>query len=224
MKKLVLATALVAAFSSQVMAATNQVTGSNIGTTTAGKATDGSTPDGNSGVVRFKGKVVDQTCTIATESQDQIVVLDTVSKNRFTAANQTAMPTPFEIKLSECTVPATNGKAAKVKARFASVANVDTANNYTLKNTKAVAAGGADHVNIQLFNEDGTTAISPMKRVTTSATPTAPITHQSDDGAIFKDITEANQTLRYVAKYYATTDSVGVGDVESAVDFELTYE
>ncbi|WP_114908836.1 fimbrial protein [Haemophilus haemolyticus] len=221
MKKLVLATALVAAFSSQVMAAST----STVGGTVAGKATDGSTPGANSGIVRFKGKVVDQTCTIDGNSQDQIVVLDTVSKNRFTATEKTAMPTPFEIKLSGCTLPtATNGKAPKVKARFASVANVDTANNYTLKNTKAVAAGGAANVNIQLFNEDGTTAISPMKRVTTPATTTTPVTHKSDDGAIFKDITAENQTLRYVAKYYATTASVGVGEVESAVDFELTYE
>lgn len=220
MKKLVLATALVAAFSSQVMAATNQVTGSNIGTTTPGKATDGSAPGENSGIVRFKGKVVDQTCTIATESQDQIVVLDTVSKNRFTAANQTAMPTPFEIKLSGCTVPTATNKATKVKARFASVANVDTTNNYTLKNTKA--AGGATNVNIQLFNADGTTPISPMKRVTTT-TDGVP-THASQDGATFENITTANQVLHYVAKYYSTATNVGVGDVESAVDFELTYE
>ena len=219
MKKLVLATALVAAFSSQVMAATNQVTGSNIGTTTAGKATDGSTPGENSGVVRFKGKVVDQTCTVATESQDQIVVLDTVSKNRFTAAGDTAMPTPFEIKLANCSVNQT-GKATKVKARFASVANVDTANHYTLKNTKTT--NNATHVNIQLFNADGVTAIAPMQRTTTGTPPT----HKSDDLAKFVDITEANQVLRYVAKYYATDVAANIttGEVESAVDFELTYE
>lgn len=218
MKKLVLATALVAAFSSQVMAATN-ADGSDIGTTTAGRATDGSTPGANSGVVRFKGKVVDQTCTVATESQDQIVVLDTVSKNRFTAVGNTAMPTPFEIKLSGCTVPATGGKATRVKARFASVANVDTANNYTLRNTKT---GGATNVNIQLFNADGTTPISPMKRVTTTTNGVP--THTSQDGATFENITTANQVLHYVAKYYSTAASVGVGEVESAVDFELTYE
>ena len=221
MKKLVLATALVAAFSSQVMAATN-ANGSNIGTTTAGKATDGSTPGANSGIVRFKGKVVDQTCTIDGNSQDQIVVLDTVPKNRFTAVGNTAMPTPFDIQLSGCTVPATGGKATKVKARFASVANVDTANNYTLKNTKATTAGGATNVNIQLFNADGTTPIYPMKRVTTT-TDGVP-THTSQDGATFENITAANQVLHYVAKYYSTATSVGVGDVESAVDFELTYE
>lgn len=218
MKKLILATALVAAFSSQVMAASNSGT-AGIGTTTAGKATDDSTPGANSGVVRFKGKVVDQTCTIATESQDQIVVLDTVSKNRFTAAGNTAMPTPFEIKLANCSVNQP-GKATRVKARFASVANVDTANNYTLKNTKPVAAGGADNVNIQLFNEDGTTAIAPMQRTTTGTPPT----HESNDLAKFVDITEANQVLHYVAKYYSTATNVGVGEVESAVDFELTYE
>ena len=215
MKKLVLATALVAAFSSQVMAAST----STVGGTGAGKATDGSTPGANSGIVRFKGKVVDQTCTIDGNSQDQIVVLDTVPKNRFTAVGNTAMPTPFEIKLSGCTVPATGGKAIRVKARFASVANVDTANNYTLRNTKA---GGATNVNIQLFNADGTTPISPMKRVTitTDGVPT----HTSQDGATFENITTANQVLHYVAKYYSTAASVGVGEVESAVDFELTYE
>lgn len=220
MKKLVLATALVAAFSSQVMAASNSGT-AGIGTTTAGKATDDSTPGQNSGVVRFQGKVVDQTCTIDGNSQDQIVVLDTVSKNRFTATEKTAMPTPFDIQLIGCTVnQAGTNKATRVKARFSSVANVDTANNYTLRNTKPVNAGGAANVNIQLFNEDGTTAIAPMQR-TTSGTPPK---HQSNDGAIFKEIKAQNQILHYVAKYYATAPTVGVGEVESAVDFELTYE
>lgn len=221
MKKLILATALVAAFSSQVMA----VSTSTVGNTQPGKATDGSTPGANSGIVRFQGKVVDQTCTIDGNSQDQIVVLDTVSKNRFTAAGDTAMPTPFEIKLSGCTIPtAANGKAKKVKARFASVQNVDTAHDYTLKNTKDTATGGAANVNIQLFNADGTTAISPMKRVTT-VTDGVP-THASQDGAKFENITTENQTLHYVAKYYATAPvaNITTGEVESAVDFELTYE
>lgn len=220
MKKLILATALVAAFSSQVMAATPHT--STVGGTTAGKATDGSTPGTNSGIVRFKGKVVDQTCTIDGDSQDQIVVLDTVSKNRFIAAGDTAMPTPFEIKLIGCSLPtAANGKANKVKARFASVRNVDTAHEYTLKNT---VTGGAANVNIQLFNANGTTAISPMKRVTT-ITDGVP-THKSLDGAEFENITTENQTLHYVAKYYATAPvaNITTGEVESAVDFELTYE
>lgn len=217
MKKLILATALVAAFSSQVMA----VSTSTVGNTQPGKATDGSTPGANSGIVRFQGKVVDQTCTIDGNSQDQIVVLDTVSKNRFTAAGDTAMPTPFEIKLSGCTIPtAANGKAKKVKARFASVANVDTANHYTLKNTKTT--NNATHVNIQLFNADGVTAIAPMQRTTTGTPPM----HKSNDLAEFVNITEANQVLRYVAKYYATDVAANIttGEVESAVDFELTYE
>ncbi|KOQ96714.1 hypothetical protein ABW51_07215 [Haemophilus sp. C1] len=219
MKKLILATALVAAFSSQVMAEST----STVGGTTAGKATDGSTPGANSGIVRFQGKVVDQTCTIDGNSQDQIVVLDTVSKNRFTAANQTAMPTPFEIKLSGCSVPPNATQAKKVKARFASAANVDTAHNYTLRNTKTGGAT-ATNVNIQLFNEDGTTAIYPMRRKTILATATTPITHTAGDDAAFKNITEQNQTLKYIAKYYSTDANVGVGEVESAVDFELTYE
>lgn len=217
MKKLILATALVAAFSSQVMAAST----STVGGTAAGKATDSSTPGANSGIVRFQGKVVDQTCTIDGNSQDQIVVLDTVSKNRFTNVGDTAMPTPFEIKLNGCTVKQPGpGNTTRVKARFASVANVDTANHYTLKNTKTT--NNATHVNIQLFNADGVTAIAPMQRTTTGTPPT----HKSNDLAKFVDITDPNQVLRYVAKYYATDVAANIttGEVESAVDFELTYE
>lgn len=219
MKKLILATALVAAFSSQVMAAST----STVGGTAAGKATDGSTPGANSGIVRFQGAVVDQTCTIATESQDQLVVLENVPKNRFVTAGNTAMPTPFEIKLSGCTLPtATNGKATKVKARFASVKNIDTANNYTLKNTKA---GGATGVNIQLYKADGTTALTPMKRVIKN-TP-HPYTNVADDNYGTPDtISGTEHILHYIAKYYATTAvaNITTGAVESAVDFELTYE
>lgn len=218
MKKLVLATALVAAFSSQVMAAST----STVGNTQAGKATDGSTPGANSGIVRFKGAVVDQTCTIATESQDQLVVLENVPKNRFVTAGDTAMPTPFSIKLSNCTFPIVAGKATKVKARFASVQNVDTANNYTLKNTKT---GGANGVNIQLYKADGTTALTPMKRVTKN-TP-HPYTNVADDNYGNLDtISGTEHILHYIAKYYATTAvaNITTGEVESAVDFELTYE
>lgn len=216
MKKLVLATALVAAFSSQVMAATT----STVGNTQAGKATDGSTPGANSGVVRFQGKVVDQTCTVATESQDQLVILENVSTNRFTIVGDTAMPTPFSIKLTGCTFPATGGKATKVKARFASAANVDTANNYTLKNTKT---GSAAKVNIQLYKADGTTALTPMKRTTTN-TPHPYTNVAADNYGNLDTISSTDPTLHYIAKYYATAIPAGVGEVESAVDFELSYE
>lgn len=219
MKKLVLATALVAAFSSQVMAAATHT--STVGGTGPGKATDGSDPSAQGGIVRFKGTVVDQTCTIDGNSQDQIITLDPVAKNRFTAPGVTAMPTQFHIKLLGCTLNDPT-KKPKVKARFASVANVDIAHEYTLRNTKEGTSGGASNVNIRLYNADGTTPIYPMRRttVTTDGIPE----HKSKDDVTPETITVQDPTLTYVAKYYSTNANVGVGEVESAVDFELSYE
>lgn len=199
MKKLILVSAL-AALVGSAMAAEPAVTG---------------------GKITFQGKVVEQTCTVKANSQDQIVVLQSVPKTKLVAAGNTAMPTPFHINLEGC---ATTGDkiAKKVKAAFSSVANVDTANNYTLKNKTGDTY--AKNVNIQLFNADGTTAISPMKQAELPDTPTAGrTTYKLDDGVLPVDISNATPVLNYIAKYYATGESTA-GDVETSVDFELTYQ
>ncbi|QEQ58542.1 type 1 fimbrial protein [Haemophilus influenzae biotype aegyptius] len=184
MKKQLLSAALVAVFSGALAINANAAT---------------------KGKITFEGKVVEQTCQINDNHQNQIVKLNLVARNVFTNKADVAMPTPFSIVLKNCTTGAAVTHAKKVKAGFSSVANVDTTNAYTLKNK--TASGYATNVHIQLFNENGTSVISPMKYSTVVNNGTAPVTvtHSLDDGAEFKEIgTTATTALQYIAKYYAT--------------------
>ncbi|MEX4101164.1 type 1 fimbrial protein [Haemophilus influenzae] len=209
MKKQLLSAALVAAFSSAL-------------------AINANAADVTKGKINFEGQIVEQTCTVADNNSNQTISLGKAPKNAFTGKKSTANPTRFFIHLQNCTLARAAGQnntATKVKAGFSSVENVDPTNEYTLKNrtTSNLATG----VHIQLFNENGTKAISPMKystEVQNGVTP-ATVKHSLADDADFKEIGQnATPDLIYIAKFYATSDNVGSGDVKSSVDFELVYE
>lgn len=203
MKKLILVSAL-AALVGSAMAADPAVTG---------------------GKITFQGKVVDQTCSVSTNSRDQIVVLQNVPKNKLAALGAEAMPTPFHIDLEGCKKATDDNKAAKtVKASFSSVANVDPENEYSLKNK--VGDTYAKNVNIRLYSANGTDAIYPSRQTVSPDTPTTGrTTYKMDEGNTtkveFGD--DLSPVLHYIAKYYATGEAT-VGDVETSVNFELTYE
>ncbi|CBY86610.1 Putative fimbrial protein [Haemophilus influenzae F3047] len=199
MKKQLLSAALVAAFSSALAINANAAT---------------------KGTINFKGKIVEQTCIVDNNNANQTIDLGKAPKNAFTAKESTANATRFTIHLKNCTVrSAGTNTATKVKAGFSSVANVDTTEKYTLKNT--AGANKANNVNIRLFNEDGVNAISPMKTTVKQVGNIA--TQVDDDGAEFKTIT-TTPDLTYIAKFYATNATVDAGEVQSSVDFELVYE
>ncbi|WP_258173822.1 fimbrial protein [Haemophilus influenzae] len=204
MKKQLLSAALVAAFSSAL-------------------AINANAADVTKGTINFEGQIVEQTCTVADNNSNQTISLGKAPRNAFTGKKSTANPTRFFIHLQNCTLAGAAGQntATKVKAGFSSVENVDPTNEYTLKNkaTSNIANG----VHIQLFNENGTKAISPMKYST--KVETATVKHSLEDDADFKEIAQnATPDLIYIAKFYATSDNVGSGDVKSSVDFELVYE
>lgn len=208
MKKQLLSAALVAAFSSAL-------------------AINANAADVTKGKISFEGQIVEQTCTVADNNSNQTISLGKAPKNAFTGKKSTANPTRFFIHLQNCTLAGGAGQntATRVKAGFSSVENVDPTNEYTLKNkaTSNIATG----VHIQLFNENGTKAISPMKYSSEVQNGVAPVTvkHSLDDDADFKEIGQnATPDLIYIAKFYATSDNVGSGDVKSSVDFELVYE
>ncbi|WP_258172877.1 fimbrial protein [Haemophilus influenzae] len=204
MKKQLLSAALVAAFSSAL-------------------AINANAADVTKGTINFEGQIVEQTCTVADNNSNQTISLGKAPRNAFTGKKSTANPTRFFIHLQNCTLAGAAGQntATKVKAGFSSVENVDPTNEYTLKNkaTSNIANG----VHIQLFNENGTKAISPMKYST--KVETATVKHSLEDDADFKEIAQnATPDLIYIAKFYATNATVDAGEVQSSVDFELVYE
>ncbi|EOK1510864.1 fimbrial protein [Escherichia coli] len=157
------------------------------------------------GTINFTGKVVAQTCSVATESERLSVILPTVSTATLSDDAKTAGLTPFTIQLTGCTVPATSG-ADKVNAYFEPNANTD----YTTGNLTNTASSGASHVQIQLLNADGVKVIKLGQAAAAQNVDTVAIN-------------DANVTLRYNAQYYATGVATA-GDVTSTVNYTIAYQ
>ncbi|HDC1420837.1 TPA: fimbrial protein [Salmonella enterica] len=155
------------------------------------------------GTINFIGKVVDQTCSVKTGSTNLTVTLPTVSKAALDTAAKTAALTPFAIQLTGCNTGASDGSQT-VKVYFEPNAATDfTTGN--LKNT-----GSATDVQVQLLNQDGST---PIKLGQDFASQNVMATH----------IDASDVTLRYAAQYYAT-GAAGAGDVNTTVNYTITYE
>ena len=157
------------------------------------------------GTINFTGKVVAQTCSVATGSGSLSVVLPTVSTTTLSADTKTAGLTPFTIQLTGCTVPATSG-VDKVNAYFEPNANTD----YTTGNLTNTASSGASNVQIQLLNADGVKAIKLGQAAAAQSVDTVAIN-------------DANVTLRYNAQYYATGVATA-GVVTSTVNYTIVYQ
>ena len=157
------------------------------------------------GTINFTGKVVAQTCSVATGSESLSVILPTVSTATLSADTKTAGLTPFTIQLTGCTVPATSG-ADKVNAYFEPNANMD----YTTGNLTNTASSGASNVQIQLLNADGVKVIKLGQAAAAQNVDTVAIN-------------DANVTLRYNAQYYATGVATA-GDVTSTVNYTIAYQ
>ncbi|HDX7966127.1 TPA: fimbrial protein [Escherichia coli] len=157
------------------------------------------------GIINFTGKVVAQTCSVATGSGSLSVVLPTVSTTTLSADTKTAGLTPFTIQLTGCTVPATSG-VDKVNAYFEPNANTD----YTTGNLTNTASSGASNVQIQLLNADGVKVIKLGQAAAAQDVDTVAIN-------------DANVTLRYNARYYATGQATA-GNVSATVNYTIAYQ
>lgn len=211
MKKTLLGSLILLAFAGNVQAATNAET---------------------SGKVTFFGKVVENTCKVKTENKNMSVVLNDVGRNSLKDTGNTAMPTPFTITLQNCNPTAANGtanKANKVGLYFYSWENADKDNHYTLKNMTGMDK--AQKVNIQLMENDGTTAISVVGKETTDFIHTNNGTTLNQDHPNNAHISGSTQLanvtadlpLHFIAQYYSL-GSTTAGKVQTSVDFQIAYE
>ncbi|MDQ6569112.1 MAG: fimbrial protein [Haemophilus parahaemolyticus] len=166
------------------------------------------------GTVTFDGKIVDQTCTVATAAnKDQTVKLPTVQSSSLATPNSKAGETPFTISLSGCKTKATSG-ISKVKAFFLpNATNVDE-NTHNLINIEKNSP--ATHVQVQLLNKD-LTEIKVGENITAQNVNGTDIDDTGKaDGAVTAE-------LKYFARYYAT-GTVTAGKVTSKVEYNIVYE
>jgi len=149
------------------------------------------------GTVKFTGEIVDAPCVIATDSQNQEVVLGQVKKSVFTGKGVKSTAKPFQIKLEDCDI----SDKTKVNVSFSGVGDTDDATLVSV----STEAGAATGVGIGIYDNTNTlVAMNTGKSMTTLS---------------------AGQTvLYYTASYVSSKDAVTTGYGNAEVDFNLSYE
>ncbi|AIS14428.1 fimbrial subunit CupB1 [Pseudomonas chlororaphis subsp. aurantiaca] len=158
------------------------------------------------GVVNFSGSITDVTCDINGQAPGENnitnVDLGRISPSVFKAIGDASPFQKFALVLSgaQCA----NG--AKVVVDFDQVQNVDPVSG----NLKLIGAAPATGVQIQIYNDAGSSAKVPLGQA--EASP--------------QQATVANNTatLKFKANYVATAASVGAGSGNSFVRYTLSYK
>lgn len=149
------------------------------------------------GTINFTGNILDTACTVNTSTSTQTVNLGDIARSTFSSAGSVASPTAFNIILENC--PASVNSAS---VRFGGTTNPDNSSLLSLSSGQT-----ATGVGVALFEGDGSTQI--------------PLSTPSNQ--IVLDPAAAN-TLKFVAKYMATSNTVTAGSANATTDFTITYQ
>lgn len=149
--------------------------------------------DGN---IKFVGEVIQSSCAFKALAKDQIVSLGTVATNSFKKAHDTASPTVFNIEINNC--PNNNQEVFVI---FDGVKDEVNKELLAIKEGDGYAKGIA----IGIYNNDSDRYI-PLNNKTSIYT-----------------ITDKVATLKFIAKYVATENTVLPGKVEANANFTLVY-
>lgn len=149
------------------------------------------------GTIYFNGSITDTACTVDASSDNQTVVMGTVSTTAFHGAGSTSSPTRFTISLTTCPE-----SASTAKVRFDGPTAPGNPSILRLTNDAQAATG----VGVAIYEDDSSTLI-PVS--TASAAKTLSSTGVNE--------------LAYVAKYMATGDDITAGDAKATASFTITY-
>lgn len=147
------------------------------------------------GTVTFTGAITDQTCVVDASSANLTVDLGTIGSSSFSAAGDTAGASRFDISLTGCP-----GTFTKVAARFDGPTDSTNPDLLALTNTGTQASGVA----IQIANIDGSSLNIGQESTQFPIDSTA-------------------STLKFIARYEATSSTVTPGDAGSVAQFTITY-
>ncbi|MFU9136964.1 fimbrial protein [Erwinia tasmaniensis] len=157
------------------------------------------------GTITVDGAITASTCDVALgndESGDGTVSLPKLSIRHLAKAGDTAGDTSFMIKLSNCT-PATGG----VRAYFETGSTVDAVTGRLINTNNT--ADSAKNVDVQLLND---------KDVVLQA---GSISQRTNAGT---NLVEGAANLVYKMRYYAATDDVKPGKVDTKVTYSIDYD
>lgn len=156
------------------------------------------------GTITFKGKVVDQSCVVHTDSKAATVTLPSVAKSSLKNQGDTTGMVPFTITLSSCD----DSKGNSAKVYFDQSANVNLTTG-RLKNAKESGAGGAQNVEVEILDTNSTDKINLALDST-------------GQGTNFTSVS-GDTKLRYFAKYFATGEATA-GEFETMLNYTIAYQ
>lgn len=148
------------------------------------------------GKINFVGAITDDACTIVNNMTNPLTVtLGTVSSGAFTAAGTTAAPTKFTLALKSCP-----SSVISATVKFDGIA--DNNENTLLALTQD--AGVAKNVGIQLMDKNY--AVVPLYTASSSY-----------------PLVTGDNSLDFIARYYATAVPVTAGPANSTSNFTIVY-
>ncbi|HIB1591970.1 TPA: fimbrial protein [Salmonella enterica subsp. enterica serovar Muenchen] len=161
------------------------------------------------GKITFTGTITNSPCDIAPGDDAITVPFGQISYRKLKAADATTESKPFTIHLQNCVFdpndagtnpPGSAGKMSKVTVSFSGAGDA-THHAY-------ISTGSAQHVGVQLLNNDNSTIIEPN-------------TQMSDADA--QQLQAGNNELNFFARLIALTADVTPGDVNASVTYTLKY-
>ncbi|QUG77039.1 fimbrial protein [Erwinia sp. E602] len=155
----------------------------------------------DSAIITLTGRVLANTCTIASGSETQTIQLANVADRDIKGKGTTAGEKTIEMVPEEC---GTAASAVKVSASGSADADDKTAfaNGITAK------SDGATGVGLYFYQTDGTKKFNPDGSVTEKSKLTP----------------SENNTLTCKAAYVATKDSITAGEFRTVVNMNFEYE
>lgn len=168
----------------------------------------------STGTVHFRGEVIDSTCEITADTQDQTVNIGRVDKNAFTGPDSTASVKDFHIKLDKC--PDTYTQAA---VRFDGTEDQNTIGKGYLKiGTPVQGEAGTDG----MFTGDGAAIAATgvaIKIFNLSDDSVVPLYNNS----LYSTITSGKADMGFKAKYVQTLATVTPGTANADSQFTIEY-
>ncbi|MCA6221608.1 fimbrial protein [Photorhabdus antumapuensis] len=147
------------------------------------------------GTIKFRGTILESGCTVATGQAGKEVGVNfgSLSKSAFgNTANIVAVSKNFSISLQNCQVAGSLGIFFD--------GDLDTHNN-------EVFSSNVSGVGIQIFKENGTTAIRPKEYATGIATA----------------VKNGNTDIKFIAKLISTNTSITAGNINKDIKFTIIY-
>ncbi|WP_336218233.1 fimbrial protein [Citrobacter amalonaticus] len=148
------------------------------------------------GTIHFKGNIINEACTVDTNSKNQTVILGDIAAASFSAAGDKSTPTKFTINVTDC--PAT---VKQIAFKFDGINDSD--NTKLLKLDSGMTA---TKVGIEISDSNGV----PIDLHTSS-----PKYNVAADGSA---------SLEFIGRYVATAATVGAGTADGTSEFTINYQ